>query len=71
EIVPSKPIYEVSQQGGYLAAESSEVNYSTTNKQSSNSIQNPKSKIQNRNVTKRVAESPAKWGDDNSETPED
>jgi len=72
KVVPSKPIYEVNHQSGYLAAESPESwgeNPPATPEKYS--IQNPKSKIQNPNVTKRVAESPAKWGDDNSEAPED
>ncbi|MBD2772307.1 DEAD/DEAH box helicase family protein [Iningainema tapete] len=44
------------------AAQQQEINYS---------IQNPKSKIQNPNVTNRVAESPAEWGGDYSEEVED
>jgi len=76
EIVKPQLIYGNSDQTGYRAAESQalwENNLPATpnNSEGEDSIQNPKSKIQNSNVTKRVADASAKWGSDSPEETSD
>jgi superfamily II DNA or RNA helicase len=67
EILPSpkRVIYGSEDQSSYCAAESSEES------DGKYLVQNPKSKIQNQDVTKRSVDASAKWGGDNPEEAED
>jgi len=73
ELLPSEPIYGVGHQS-FQAAESGESGVDNSGGsvgKSEISYSQESSKSKKKNVTKRVADSSAKWGVDNSETPKD